>query len=206
MTSVTNHIKFGDGLAVTDEGGGVIRVDGSGGGGGVGVSWLDVGSSDGLTLNHEIGFYEVGPNVGNPTSGKKLMKWTFAGTGGGVDLLDTTVIGTPTGPAVKTPGMYALLVRIGADPSPNASWPAGSVGYIDLSTNAEPAPANYWAQQASHPFPLDNTSGAGAAIGTTGWTRFLTNIDAGFNQWIELLFGAPGTYSASGFVSVQRIY
>src|SRR5262245_8086118 len=30
----TNHIQFGDGLTVTDEGGGVIRVDGGGGAGG----------------------------------------------------------------------------------------------------------------------------------------------------------------------------
>jgi hypothetical protein len=32
--ATTNHIKFGDGLGVTDEGGGVIRVDGVGATGG----------------------------------------------------------------------------------------------------------------------------------------------------------------------------
>src|SRR5262245_49065212 len=31
VMATTTHIKFGDGLAVTDEGAGVIRVDGSGG-------------------------------------------------------------------------------------------------------------------------------------------------------------------------------
>lgn len=59
------HVKFGDGLTVTDEGDGAIRIDGGGGGGS--LMWKDVGTGAGAGGGvDEVGIqFDTYPQSGN---------------------------------------------------------------------------------------------------------------------------------------------
>ena len=114
--ALANTVKFGDGLEVTDEGGGVIRVDATGGGGGVGTQLDYVLRETTLTPSATSAASAEDWIVGNPITldgstlvkvevfcpcvqaGGSLMVHLWGSTGGGTDLgliAEVDVAGTP---------------------------------------------------------------------------------------------------------------
>lgn len=158
---------------------------------------------------HPVGFYTAAPNGGNPVpSGTHTasMALTFAGAGGGVDLLDTSVLGSPVQWAVKTPGVYGFLARIAVDPHPAAAWPAGNSVQFDLTPFNDPAPANFWATQTTTRFPLHNTFGD--SNNTVYVARFLPvyrSAGVPYLWHIDLTWTYVGDVDVSGFVEVIRL-
>jgi hypothetical protein len=90
MTDPTfNHIKFGDGLTVVDEGGGVIRVDAGGGGTGGGIDFNKANDADASgAIADYLDISVVGTGVSGESVGGRPSAIKIAGNGdaGGIGL------------------------------------------------------------------------------------------------------------------------
>lgn len=166
------------------------------------------GGSD-PTLNYDIGFYDLVPIGGNPKatgSSQFSMSASFAGSGGGTDLLDLTVNGGPTGPSVKRAGMYEFKARLGFVPGGGGTFGAGQYVRVDMETRNETAPQNFWSQSSSNFIPLNNTS-----VPPFTTVQFCRYIDPDNPQgviYFEIIITRDSTQSLTieGELAVQRIY
>lgn len=154
------------------------------------------------------GFYQADPVGGNPIASgiqSVYMLPAFAGFGGGTDLIDVYP-GAAASWTVKAAGVYCFMARIGMDPVPGAVWPANNVMHMDLSPQgADPAPANFWATEATSTFPLSNTSGA--SINTIYAMRYMTpeEISTGGYWSLHISWNYIGAVAVSGFLEVIRL-
>lgn len=116
-----------------------------------------------LTAN-SIGFYNVDPPGGNPLpsgSHNFFMQLSFGGVNAGIDLMDTTTLG-PGQVFPKTKGLYAFKYRILISPV-GLPFQAGDFATVDMSTNNEPSPSNFWSQESTMEIDLSVGGGAGIA-------------------------------------------
>jgi len=140
--TITTHIKFGDGLAVTDEGSGVIRVDGSGGPAGA-----------------------TGPAGPNLVDGSTPTPLTGLLKGNGTDI-DVAVAGTdyarPTGYGTSLPGSPVdgqEHILVDSTTNPAYQW--------RLRYNSSSSSAYKWELVGG--FPYVASSGAFTAVGDNAW-------------------------------------
>lgn len=171
------------------------------------ATWaLRLADDNRVALPHPIGWYTAATRHPLLTASSALVNFTFAGAGGGVDLLDTSVVGTPNGPSVKTAGLYFLQLNIAVRPNPFAAWPAGAQGTFFLQTQAEPPPGNFFSQQGRTPVFLDRSD----AAGSLGWVRYLDPAGINGALFFEVQVQWPAAAAAdvtiSGDLSVQQVY
>lgn len=179
---------------------------------GLAVWSLRLAGSSSSALSHPIGFYTVAPNAGNPVAAgdpDPLLKFTFAGVQAGVDLLDTTIHGSPNGPTAKVAGLYALGLRVGLDPDPIGPFPAGKYASLDLFEQNAPPPESFWSAQLTQLIPLDNTFASECLVSLT-MIRYLdpnANGAGAANYFQAILRRTPGqSLNVGGVLAVQRIY
>lgn len=159
---------------------------------------------------YPVGFYTVAPPGGNPvpagTQGA-VIELTFAGAGAGVDLLDTSTLGSPAQWCVKTSGVYTVMARIGVDPHPFGVFPAGHLMLFDLTPiAADPPPANFWATQNTTKLPLDNALGSSnQTVSVTRYMPVLTAPGSPYLWHLQVSWDYVGDVDVTGFLEVIKI-
>lgn len=157
-----------------------------------------------------VGFYDVAALGGNPvpmgTQGA-FVSITFAGAGAGVDLLDTSVNGSPSAWVVKTAGYYCFMASINITPSPPAVIPAGNLMSFDFfpGAGADPAPANFFATQARSKLPHDNSFGQ--AYNTIWIIRYMPTLANGlpYTWRLQMGWSYVGAVNITGTVEAIQL-
>jgi hypothetical protein len=157
-----------------------------------------------------VGFYDLVPSGGNPVPAGTQVTFaalTFGAPNAGVDLLDTSVNGSPSAWCVKKSSKYVFMARVSVDPHPSVPFPAGQTMRLDLTpTSADPDPAGFWATQATTLYPLSNVLGvANNTISVTRYVPVFRGPADPYRWHLEIAWDYVGDVDVTGFLEVIKI-